>query len=194
MGNYQVNAYSIVVPPVGGGRAFRGISSDWIERVGDAYYAESLPKELRVAYESIGSEDHFWTPTFCDERTLRLVVDWFTSMSPALSIEVIACYSPYLHKCVGRKPWVDRRAEPLGIDVVSIGEWSLLRELQVMLGSRCQFLAENTNAEGLLLDSSKVAELVDLYRSLSIENKVEPIGDEDPRVPVEAVEVYSLCL
>ncbi len=102
--------------------------------------------------------------------------------------ELVAICSPYL-RYLGRDEWSEPAAEFLGVDVISVGEWSLLRAMERAAISLPKEVAQ-LNRSGLLRDESAIARVEAYYRELSDQGRVEPIAARDTGVPVESARVH----
>lgn len=101
-------------------------------------------------------------------------------------VELIGVFSPYLSH--GQESSREEAARFLGVDVIAVGEWSLLKALDEVGKTQDVPL----NAFGLLDDDSRVEWVASRYRELASRNEVEPIADPHPDLPVEPVWVYAL--
>src|SRR5688500_10534309 len=138
---------------------------------------------MRV-YEKRG----LWWPTSWSREHLAKLLAF--SRTQDSHTEVIAVYSPYLRD-LGREEWTDASAEFLGIDVISVGEWSLLQMFEaadIALPARITALV---NEAGLLSEVCATQYVEDFYRELSEQGYVEPIASVDSRIPVESISVFS---
>ena len=185
-----VNGY-VVVSARGGG-AYRGVDREPWETIDARYYARTLPEDIRRIYETMrGTEMRgLWWPSSSSRQDARRLLSFTRIHEP--SAEMIAIESPYLEHAVGRDGWTDSSVEFLGVDMVSVGEWSLLGAVErAGVGGSDDVVPPLTDA-GLLRDASGTARIEAYYRRLAERGRVEPIADVDSGVPVEPVRVYLM--
>jgi hypothetical protein len=114
--------------------------------------------------------------------------------SQGCSSEIVGVWSPYLELVGGKESAIaDENVMAAGVDVISVGEWSLLRCLQEVADrGAVKSLAQLLNPYGLLNDAADVRRVEELYRTLSEAGIVEPIADPDSGLPVEPVSIFLL--
>lgn len=186
-----VNGY-LVVSPKEPGATYQGLDRSPWEQIDEGFYEESLPETIRVAYASLRSDESsgLWWPTCMDLATATMLAAY--SREAGKRVEVIAIYSPYLAHSQDCAGWCEPRARFLGVDVVAVGEWSLLKTLLEARDPACRKAVSTVNEAGLLSHASCASIVEARYRELARANLVEPIADPDSGVPVEAVRVYGL--
>lgn len=107
-----------------------------------------------------------------------------------MATELLGVFSPYLAEVLAWDGWEEPTADFLGIDVVSVGEWSLLRAL--LESTVADKLTGLINSQGLLSDASSIAVVERIYRQYAAENIVEPIADIDSDLVLDPVRVFSM--
>jgi hypothetical protein len=187
----RINGY-LVVSLKEPGTTYQGPDRSPWDRIDEGFYEGTMSDRMRSAYGALGSDGSrgFWWPTCTDLKTAKMFAEH--SRVGGKSAEVIAIYSPYLAQSQGRKGWHEPRARFLGVDIVAVGEWSLVRALLEARDPECRNAVRSVNAVGLLPDASCARIIEARYRTLAEANLVEPIADADSRIPVEAVAVYGL--
>ena len=194
MNKVLVNGYVLVSLDTSGS-IYRGPDRALWEKVDDDYYSGRLPPQLHMAYKSIKSDDSrgiWWTTC----KTLETVISFAEFENKKNhNVEPLAVWSPYLANTQSCQGWEEPRATLLGFDVISIGEWSLLRAIQeCQHGAHCEDFEIKVNKAGLLSNSSSVREVENKYQKLASEGMVEPIAEVNSGAVVESIEVYSLDL
>lgn len=187
-----VNGY-LVVSPKTPPEIYQGPDRSPWAHFEECFYGELLPGPIRDAYASLRSDQSrgFWWPTSTDLDTATNLAAY--SREAGRDAEVIAIYSPYLADSEYRKGWHEPRGRLLGVDVLGVGEWSLLRALLTAPDPACRNVVASVNAAGLLPDASRAGIVEARYRELARIELVEPIADADSRIPVETVTVYDLA-
>lgn len=186
----EVNGYLVVSPARAG--SYRGVDRQPWETIDAAYHDRTLPKDIVRLYECIRaspSRGLWWASTSSLEHA-AIMLEFTRTREP--HAELIAVYSPYLLHEVGREVWIDREAGVLGTDVVSVGEWSLLRALGRSDISPADDITEHINEWGLLRDASAAGRVEDYYRQLSDDEVVEPIAGAGAGIPVEPTTVFQV--
>jgi len=185
-----VNGYILVSPP-NSKVVYRGPDRAPWELVDDDYWEGRLPRALRAAYESMRSDESrgVWWVTCKELAAATSLADF--ERERGRSIELLAVRSPYLASSDSRE-WEEPRAVLLGVDVISVGEWSLLRVIQESRHPACDALKVMMNKAGLLPDASSVRMIERKYRELASANIVEPIAEPDSGIVVEPVETFAL--
>ena len=186
-----VNGYILVSSP-DVKAVYKGPDRAPWESVNDDYYGGRLPPILRAAYEAMRSDEArgLWWVT-CKELAAAIPFAEFVR-GRGRSVELLAVRSPYLANSQDRQEWEEPRAVFLGVDVISVGEWSLLRAIQESRHPACHELDIMMNDAGLLPDASSVSTIEQRYRELASENIVEPIAGPNSGIVIEPVEVYAL--
>ena len=186
-----VNGYLVVSPkkPL---EIYRGPDRSPWRHVEQCFFEGILPEPIRDAYKSLRSDQSrgFWWPSCTDLGTATKLAAY--SREAGEGAEVIAIYSPYLANSPDRKGWHEPCGRLLGVDVLAVGEWSLLRALVNARDPACRNVLTSVNTAGLLPDASCAGTVEARYRELARIDLVEPIADADSRLPVEAVTVYDL--
>lgn len=170
---------------------YRGIDRQPWDLVESHYYARQLPHDLLHEFERIRSAEHrgLWWP-ICTSRAAAAVLLEY-SESQGRRSELVAVWSPYLGLVLGDGAAPDPEIVPVGIDVVTVGEWSLLRALQECpRTSGGNAVRELLNPYGLLSNASDVRVVEETYRALAEEGVVEPIAEANSGLPVEAVTIF----
>jgi len=183
-----VNGYMVVRSPDQSG--YHGADREPWEIISARYYTHELPPNIQRLYEEIDSIDErgFWWPTSRTREDAECMLAYTREYDP--TAELIAIYSPYLFR-LHRRSWTEHDASFLGFDVVPVGEWSLLRELTANT-SLPDSIRALLNSNKLLYDETMADVVEAYYRDVSGQPGVEPIGDKDSGLPVEAVRVYKL--
>jgi hypothetical protein len=185
----RINGYVLVSMSPG---LYRGVDRDPWDYIDERYYAGTLPDSIRTAYDvqrKNASHDLWWLT--CNDLPQAMTLADF-SRQQGMSVELIAIHSPYLAQVREQDSWEEPRARSLGSDVVSIGEWSLLRAgLEEAPDSVAGELATLVNSAGLLRDPTHASTIEQRYRELAEANIVEPIADAASGL-IESVAVYSM--
>lgn len=191
MTDLLVNGY-LVVSPREPGTTYQGPDRSPWEHIEQGFYEGELPETIRSSYASLRSDNSrgLWWPT-CRDLGLATVLAAY-SRKAGKSVEIIAIYSEYLAQSPDRVGWREPRARLLGVDVVAVGEWSLIRALLEARDPACAKVVGTLNEAGLLPDLSCASFVRELYTELARANLVEPIADPGSGVPVEAIRVYDL--
>ncbi len=191
MSSALVNGYVLVSPP-NFEAVYKGPDRDPWELVDEDYYGGRLPPILRSVYELMRSDESrgLWWVT-CKDRAAAVPFVEF-ERERGRSVEVLAVRSPYIASSQDRQEWEEPRAIFLGVDVISVGEWSLLRVIQESQHPASDELKAMVNDAGLLSDTHSVRTIERKYRELASANIVEPIAAPDSGIVVEAVETYAL--
>lgn len=123
----MINGYTLVSSQ--GSGIYRGPDRDPWDLVDERYYAGTLPEAIRVEYEILKSDEArgLWWPTSTDLSSATRLAEF--SRQAGGDVELIGVFSPYIDQLPHRKAWEEPRARLLGLDVVSVGEWSLLRAM-----------------------------------------------------------------
>lgn len=182
------NGYLVVSAP--GKRRYRGADRRPWEVVDAAYYSRTLPDDIRRLYEGMraGERRGLWWPTTSSREDATRLLEFTRAQEP--EAELIAIHSPYLRNETGRQEWTEASAGFLGIDVISVGEWSLLQALAETDMSLPDDIVSQLNDSGLLQDDSIAGRIEAYYRELSDKERVEPIAAPESGIPVEPVRVY----
>lgn len=179
------NGYLVVQQRAG---RYRGPDRNPWDIVDEAYWAGRLPLGLRTHYERMKAERGLWWPTTCSLNIATQLAEYSARITGE-SWEIVGVCSPYLAS-LGRTACVDAGAfSRFGLDVVSVGEWSLLRALieAAQVGADIDgFL----NEFGLLSESSSVSAIVRSYSSAVQAGQVEEIGLHTAERGIEVVQVF----
>ncbi len=191
MKKLHVNGY-VVVDAAGGLLRYRGLDRKPWELVDLDFYADKLSPELKKAYLVFDTSEHgLFQPQIATKKIAAQFINH--SRQAGRAVELIAVRSGYLDEVRGTTLVNASELEFLGIDVVPVGEWSLIGDLIYSDPIRTQFLtdfADVLNENILLREKEPVARLEAYYRHLAAQNLCEPIDDPSPDFPVEGVEVY----
>jgi hypothetical protein len=187
-----VNGYLVVdSPPVE--FPYRGVDRQPWDLIESHYYERRLPEYLSNVFERIRSVENrgFWWPV-CSSRSSAEAFLSYTENQGRPS-EIVGVWSPYLQSLDQRVAVVDENVVTVGLDIVAVGEWSLLRCLQEVADrGAMDTLAQAINPYGLLHDKADVHRVEELYRTLSEAGFVEPIADPTSDLPVEPVTIFLL--
>lgn len=190
MKSHTVNGYLVV--RAAGARQYRGVDREPWDTVDSAYFAQTLPPEIRHFYQDVRDAEKrgFWWPTTESGEIAQKMLSFTQSRDP--DAELIAVFSPYLAQTMGRSAWTERGALLLGIDVISVGEWSLLRKLECASGQLPDPIAALMNESGLLRHADDAEVIAEHYRRVAEQGLVETIAGTDSGIPVEPVWVYTI--
>lgn len=170
-----VNGYLVVETT----SAYQGVDREPWGQIVPAFYAQTLPAQPHAAFEKMSSERVMWWPSCSSREEAR------DFLRLTHGCELIAVRSPYVRDVVGREYWAEEELEWLGVDVIAVGEWSLLRVLH-----DAGIAVEGLNDAALLEHGDSIELLTARYRDLAAEGRVEPIADSTAGLPVEAVHVF----
>lgn len=187
-----VNGY-ILVSPVNSEITYRGVDRAPWEMIDSDYYLGKLPPVLHTSYKSMKLENSrsLWWLT-CNKLETVISFAEFEQQKNH-NYELLAVWSPYLAGIQNHQGWKEPKATFLGIDIISVGEWSLLRAIQACQHPTCSKLKAVMNSAGLLSNKSYINIIVQKYRELANKDIVEPIAEPGSGIAIEAVNVYSLC-
>lgn len=169
---------------------YRGVDRVPWDYIGGGYYAKSLPTNLNHIYEALrkGNSQSLWWPTSTNLADTVLLQEFSTTAG--VGTELLGVFSPYLAEALGRDAWEEPAADLLGVDVVSIGEWSLLRSLlESPMAGKVMGLV---NGHGLLPDTAGIEVIDRMYKKFAAENIVEPIAGSGSGLAVEPVTVFLM--
>ncbi|WNG40967.1 hypothetical protein F0U61_50175 [Archangium violaceum] len=172
---------------------YRGVDRKPWEVVAGHFYEGRLPKEERSKFEQIKLREPrgFWLPVSREIGAAHELLAY--SIANGAPCELIAVSSPYLSSLRFRAEASGRTLFRLGTDVISVGEWSLLKILQEhVLQDPSHPLPFILNEHGLLRDGRDVGTVESLYREWAELGRVEPIADVASGLPVEPVDVFLL--
>jgi len=174
--------------------SYRGVDRQPWDLVETHYYERQLPEQLRTIFERIRSAENrgLWWPV-SRSRWAAMALLKYTE-SHGCSSEIVGVWSPYLELVGGDKgPAADENVRAIGVDVISVGEWSLLRCLQEVTDrGATRSLAQLLNPYGLLSDAADFHHIEELYQTLSRIGIVESIADRNCGLPVEPVNIFLL--
>lgn len=190
MKSHTINGYLVV--RVAGARRYRGVDREPWDTVDSAYFAQALPPEMRYFYQDVRDAEKrgFWWPTAESLEAAEKMLAFSQSREP--DTELIAVFSPYIEQTIGRRAWAERGARLLGIDVISVGEWSLLGKLECASGQLPGPIAALINEAGLLRHADDADVIAEHYRRVAGQGLVETIASADSGIPVEPVWVYTV--
>lgn len=188
----EVNGYVVVVSLRADVQPYRGVDRDpWAPLVasdGQWRLPPELDRELMLARSGEARGD-FSFPTVTDLSIARRLL---AAARPEKDPELIAIYSPYLTEGLGRAPWPQEEADFLGVDVVGLGEWSLLGALQSDGAPPSVRLPSGLlNSNGLLPDATRLPDVVRHYRAAARAGHVEELAGPG-QLPIEPVSVFSV--
>ena len=192
MSEPEINGY-LVVDRAPQGTMYAGPDRQPWKLVEDAFYANTLPPEFRQVYKRIRNDESrglLWWPTAQSLEDAVPLLHW--SRDAGGRVELLGVNSPYMSAIGSRKRWVEPKAAFIGLDVISVGEWSLLREL--LSTPRLVEAAQlcGMNSRGLLDEQNNAVVVQTLYRDWEHAGEVEPFAPEGSGVIVECVEVYAI--
>ena len=105
-------------------------------------------------------------------------------------VELVGIYSPYINT-LGVESWSAGEFTLIGVDVVSIGEWSLLRALSGSSSEEGKTVRDLVNSHGLLPNADAARRVEHLYRQAAERNAIEEIASVQGHLGVEAVGVFA---
>jgi hypothetical protein len=188
-----VNGYVVVDSP----RvdfSYRGVDRQPWDLVEAHYYEGRLPEHLCTIFERIRSAENrgFWWPVSRSRSAAEALLKY--TESQGCSSEIVGVWSPYLELVGGKEGSITNESVMVvGVDIIAVGEWSLLRCLQEVTDrGAAKSLAQLLNPYGLLNDAADVRHIEELYRTLSGIGIVEPIADPNSGLPVEPVSMFLL--
>lgn len=183
----SINGY-LVVSRVQDGYA--GPDRNPWEALGEAFWAKTLPSELHELYSEMGSRRGLWWHTCPGQEQAERLLAYSREISPvhAPELELIGIDSPYLD-ALGAPSMPAGKSTPLGFDVISIGEWSLLRALNKLDAEEGVTARSLTNDHGLLPSASALSLVLELYLKATDRDLVEEIARPSEE-SIEAVCVF----
>jgi len=187
------NGYLLVRGPVcTESGCYWGVDREPWGTIGDHYWTHQLPPNLAAVFERLRRRENrgVWWPFAPNLDDVFALHEYARQHDP--DTEIIATYSDYLEHSIGA-PRTEVAGCHLGFDVVSVGEWSLLRELLESSIALPSDIAKGVNAKGLLTDASIALAVEKFYRKVAQPRGAEVIAS-DPRIPVEAVSVIGVDL
>lgn len=165
--------------------SYRGPDREPWHAVGDAYRDGRLPPEIRDRYAQMRRENSYWWETV---QSLSEAIDLakYSEEASGTPWEVVGVFSPYLAS-LGRTACFDADAfEACGLDVISVGEWSLVRALAEAYPNSVE-LQSVLNEFGLVSKPDSVDFIVQRYWSSA---QVEEIGQPTADRGIDAVVVF----
>lgn len=184
---FECQGYVIVERCEDGASQYRGVDRSPWDVVLSKYWSGDLPPSVKIHFEEMRSRDlrGVWWPFARTVSSLETLFRYTSACGGDVSVVAVA--SRYL-AAIGIPTVRLPAGEQLGYDIVSPGEWSLLRVL-------CEEAPEAIGRNGLLLNSNGLLDcpasadaIVSLYHELAADGLVEEIG-ADPRLPVDVVGV-----
>ena len=179
------NAYLLVPRPT---TRFQGPDRTPWDVVGEAYWARRLPRDLRTYYEQMMRRRWCSWPTTRSLDIATALADYSTRMSGE-SWEIVGIFSPCLAALETASCSDAEGFSRVGVDVVSVGEWSLLRALEEAPHVIVP-LERLLNQYGLLSDSRDVPLIVRSHAFAVQARWVEEIADPATGYGIEAVDVF----
>lgn len=171
--------------------AYHGVDREPWEQIDIAYHEGRLPRDLSTLYQRMRSDASrgFWWPTASSLVDAKTLLHFSSSHD---KLEILGVRSKYLAEAVGRVGTLESEAVPLGVDVVSIGEWSLLRAMLQGVPTSSIAVLPELNRFGLLNSESDLVRVEHAYSELCKEGRVEPIASGQSPIGIEAVWVYRV--
>ncbi len=185
MSKQVINGY-IIVNPKTVTSSYRGVDREPWGGIGDAFYAGRLPEQLRQVWDAMRPRDLWWAT--CRREMLEKFESFLNQ--EGIPYEVLAVCSSYLSAARSERTALTPEHLFLGFDVVGVGQWSLLRALLESPAHRS--VADLVNDAGLLADLERGEFIAATYADATGRNEVEPLGETDPRLPIDVVSVYQL--
>lgn len=183
-----INGYMVVGLPGAGN--YRGVDREPWDIIDAAYYDRDLPSDIQQIYASIKNDPSrgFWWPTVQSRTEAAKLLAFTRTREP--QAELIGIVSPYLDRVAGRAGQQDTTLLHLGFDLISVGEWSLLRAMAESATHLPDRTAALINASGLLRRAEDADRVETSYRRMAEQGFVEAIADRGSGLPVEPVGVY----
>lgn len=178
---------------------YRGISrEEWPAQFEEFFHGELEPG-LRAIVERMNQDpqSQCFAPKFV--RTWS-DVESLMEHTPEANVDLVGFFSPYLER--QKSPsWEERRARFIGIDVVPVGEESLLYKLEQARAlsdpddrasvGLDEFLARHVNQDGLLRSNSSKNAVLQFYDQLVAKEWIEEYTTDFPDSP-ESVRVFLI--
>lgn len=173
------------------GDGYRGVDRQPWSVLSDAYHQRTLPPDVREAYERMdAARKCAWERICHDADDVRLMLEY--SRRNGADACLISVASPHLSAIYEpMTDWDVGSAAHLGFDVVSIGEWSLIREMNDIGEWPLRNGAPEPLPSLLCSDAGCAADVEKRYRELVAQGCVEEIAAEAPCSNVEAVAVFA---
>jgi hypothetical protein len=170
------------------GTRYRGPDRQPWDAIDDAYWAGRLPPSIRGQYEEMRAKRGLWWPTVCSLSHAMDLANYSEGVGGG-SWEVVGVHSPYLAS-LGMPACPDSNVfEQCGLDVVSVGEWSLLRAL-IEAHPEQSDIEILLNEVGLISDPDSVQSVVRKYRSFVKAGRVEDTAEPTADRGIETIVVF----
>ena len=185
-------AYPSSVPRIGT-KLYHGLDRmPWFD-LDELWYLNAASPELGEFRRRLREENDDWSGIYLVDTLfeVRQAKDALDKARPAVAEhnEIVALYSPTLEKLKSRASCERSSIAFLGLDVVGIGEWSLIREGLFGATALQAEWAKALNEWGLFESQQDCAEFADAYRAASRQLNVEELGRE---TRVESIAVYRV--
>lgn len=148
----------------------------WFD-VEDELYSGNLPADLKNIHDAIKkSNDDFTGLAICTDFQAALQLLEYSNRKVRRN-ELIALTSPKLSEIKGSFELHPQRVEWLGYDIVSLGNWSLLREGFFVQPDEFKDLRQRLTSAGLLSDLEIATAYVQDYLAASNKGHVEELPE-----------------
>lgn len=178
---------------------YRGISREEWPAQFDEFFHGELESGLRTIVERMNQDprSECFAPKFVREWS---EVESLMAHAPEANVDLVGFFSPHLERQLSPS-WEERRARFIGIDVVPVGEESLLYKLEQAralsdpderaLVGLDDFLACHVNDDGLLRSASSKNAVLQFYDQLVTKEWIEEYTTDISDSP-ESVEVFLI--
>jgi hypothetical protein len=166
-----------------------GIDRDAWQDIMGGFYEGTLPPRIRKIIQSLEEPDLTGLRLCRDLNDATAVADYANRHSA--EVEIAAVYSEFIAVREGTVSASPGDLQPLGIDVVATGEWSLIAAGVLSAESPLTAWADRLNAYGLFDNERDCAEFAAAYRRAAAVDEVEPTADH-PSLPIDFVRVFRV--
>jgi hypothetical protein len=166
-----------------------GIDRDAWQDIMEGFYEGILPRRIHEIMRSIEEPDLTGLCLCRDLNDATAVADYVNRHSA--EAEIIAVWSESIAARQGTVPVCPGNLQPLGIDVVATGEWSLIAAGVFSAESPLTAWSDRLNAYGLFDDERDCVEFAAAYRQAAVADEVEPTADH-PALPIDFIHVFGV--
>lgn len=166
-----------------------GIDRDSWQDIMEGFYKGTLPRRIHEIMQSIEEPGLTGLRLCRDLNDATAVADYANRHSA--EAKIIAVWSEFIAAREGTVPASPGDLQPLGMDVVATGEWSLIAAGVFSAESPLTAWADRLNGHGLFDDERDYVEFAAAYRQAAAADEVEPTADH-PSLPIDFIHVFGV--
>ena len=166
-----------------------GIDRDAWQDILDGFYEGTLPAQIHEIMQSLEQPDLTGIRLCRDLNDATAAADYANRHSA--EVEIVAVWSEFIAAREGTVPASPGDLQPLGIDVVATGEWSLIAAGVFSAESPLGGWADRLNANGLFDNERDCVAFAAAYRQAAAADEVEPTADH-PSLPIDCIHVFGV--